>query len=107
MVWGSGYAERPTAAQSRRVREKYRYRCARCGLRLGAKGGEIDHIVPRSEGGRSVDENLQLLCCAREKGSDSCHSAKTCEEHKRGQQRRQARGKWERGRPHPGLRQEG
>jgi 5-methylcytosine-specific restriction endonuclease McrA len=38
--------------------------------------GEIDHIVPRSEGGLSVLENLRLLCkgCNRQKaGKEGKH----------------------------------
>lgn len=37
--------------------------------------GELDHIVPYSEGGATVDENLRLLC-------DTCHKKRTREWHR-------------------------
>lgn len=57
--------------------------CAECGVEMkvnletgridlrSSKGATIDHIRPRSKGGGSELENLQLLCrsCNNEKGS--------------------------------------
>ena len=42
-------------------------RCQRCGATEDLTG---DHIVPRSEGGRNVRENVQVLCrsCNSRKG---------------------------------------
>ncbi len=34
---------------------------------------DVDHIVPRADGGRDVESNLQALC-------HSCHSRKTAEQ---------------------------
>ena len=42
--------------------------CAKCGSTFNL---EVDHIIPISKGGKSVMDNLQLLChrCNVEKGS--------------------------------------
>lgn len=44
------------------------HRCLKCG---STEGLTLDHIVPRSKGGRSHRENLQTLCesCNAEKGN--------------------------------------
>src|SRR5678816_3571044 len=44
------------------------------------RDGQVDHIIPRAEGGTDDLSNLQWLCT-------SCHSVKTKAESKRGQQR--------------------
>lgn len=41
---------------------------------------DVDHIVPKEEGGTDDDENLQSLC-------RSCHKAKTAQESARGRGR--------------------
>lgn len=43
--------------------------CAICGEVFDLKDMDGDHIVPWSQGGRTVDENLQMLCkkCNNEK----------------------------------------
>lgn len=45
--------------------------CPACGRTCPIEGMEADHVVPWAEGGRTVPENLQLLCrdCNRRKGS--------------------------------------
>jgi len=40
--------------------------CVRC----GARGVDVDHVIPRERGGRDVDANLETLCKA-------CHASKT------------------------------
>lgn len=49
-------------------------RCARCS---GYQDLELDHIIPRSEGGTDHLSNLQLLCG---KDARNCHGEKTRED---------------------------
>lgn len=46
-------------------------RCALCGATKDERPLDIDHIIPRSKGGKTVYENLQVLCskCNRTKGN--------------------------------------
>ena len=48
------------------------YRCRECGKSNKETSLEIDHIHPRSKGGRTIEENLQVLCteCNRAKKDD-------------------------------------
>ena len=55
---------------------KYRvdnnYICAHCGKKSPHRGlFQIDHITPMSKGGKTVSDNLQLLCrtCNMKKGN--------------------------------------
>ncbi len=59
-------AEPVTGAQRERILERDGRRCVECG---SAERLSIDHIVPRSRGGSSADDNLQTLCVR-------CNSAK-------------------------------
>ena len=45
--------------------------CVGCGDPMRLRNLELDHIMPRSKGGRHTDANLQLLCgwCNRTKGN--------------------------------------
>lgn len=47
-------------------------RCALCGATKEERPLDVDHILPRSRGGRTVFENLQVLCskCNRTKGNN-------------------------------------
>ena len=56
-------------SQKRRAYEKQEHKCAICGEVFDIKDMDGDHIVPWSQGGRTVDENLQMLCkkCNNEK----------------------------------------
>ena len=51
--------------------ERQHHRCALCGKELDYEFMEGDHITPWHEGGRTVEENCQMLCreCNRRKGS--------------------------------------
>lgn len=46
-------------------------RCALCGVTSKDRPLDVDHIIPRSKGGNSEKENLQVLCsrCNRTKGN--------------------------------------
>jgi diadenosine tetraphosphate (Ap4A) HIT family hydrolase len=46
-------------------------RCALCGATKNERPLDVDHIKPRSRGGKTVRENLQVLCskCNRSKGN--------------------------------------
>lgn len=46
-------------------------RCALCGITKEESSLDIDHIIPRSKGGKTVYENLQVLCanCNRSKSN--------------------------------------
>lgn len=65
-----------TPQQKRRVYEKQHHRCPICekrGNNTEYKLEEMqgDHIVPWSRGGKTVEENLQMLCkkCNGEKSN--------------------------------------
>ena len=46
-------------------------RCELCGATKKERPLDVDHIIPRSKGGKNVRENLQVLCskCNQEKGN--------------------------------------
>ena len=46
-------------------------RCALCGATKKERPLDVDHIIPKSKGGKNVRENLQVLCslCNQEKGN--------------------------------------
>ena len=46
-------------------------RCALCGATKKERPLDIDHIIPKSKGGKNAHENLQVLCskCNQEKGN--------------------------------------
>ena len=46
-------------------------RCALCGATMKERPLDVDHIIPRSRGGKTVTENLQVLCskCNRSKSN--------------------------------------
>ena len=53
------------------VWEKQSHRCAICGREFDFEEMEGDHITPWRDGGRTVEENCQMLCreCNRRKGA--------------------------------------
>jgi diadenosine tetraphosphate (Ap4A) HIT family hydrolase len=52
-----------------RVLKDAKGRCALCGVTKNESPLDVDHIIPRSKGGKTVYENLQILCakCNRSK----------------------------------------
>jgi 5-methylcytosine-specific restriction endonuclease McrA len=51
-----------------KILERDGFKCCACGA---TNCLEIDHIIPRSKGGATVEQNLQVLCadCNRGKGT--------------------------------------
>lgn len=70
-AWRRGEEGRVTGAQLRAIWRRQRGRCTYCRRRLDDTGFDVDHMMPRSRGGTSAADNLQLLCptCNRRKGS--------------------------------------
>jgi hypothetical protein len=50
--------------------EKQKGRCAACGIQLPLRHFTLDHVTPRSKGGKDKPSNLILLCmpCNQDKG---------------------------------------
>jgi 5-methylcytosine-specific restriction endonuclease McrA len=65
------------AALKLRVQRRDGHTCALC----GGSGDEVDHVVPRSEGGTDDPDNLRVLCAP-------CHKVKSDRERKAGYRRR-------------------
>ena len=81
-MWKRTNANRPSSAKlgyGRRWQRLRKMQLAREPLCRECDGiaTQVDHIVPKSEGGTDDQENLQSLC-------HSCHSRKTAREMRRG-----------------------
>ena len=59
-----------TAGMRQRVYERQDGKCAICGEYFDIGDMEADHIVPWSEGGKTIESNCQMLC-------KPCHKAKS------------------------------
>lgn len=61
-----------------RILARDRYRCQYCGMKGGPFDLTIDHIVPRSRGGRTAAENLCAAClaCNQRKGNRTPEEAR-------------------------------
>lgn len=73
-IWNHKWLDSPTGGAMRlRVLEAGGRRCAICGATHKDRLLDVDHIIPRSKGGPSTFENLQVLCskCNRAKGNRS------------------------------------
>lgn len=75
--WGKGRGGRPWRRLVEAVKRRDAYTCQKCG-RITAQG-DCDHVVPESEGGKTVMANLQWLCRV------PCHLAKSQAEAARAQ----------------------
>ena len=55
----------------REVYERQKGVCVKCGEHFEIEQMEADHIIPWSEGGRTIAENCQMLCrnCNRKKSN--------------------------------------
>lgn len=60
-------------AKRQRVALAHGYLCAGCGLTWRSHHDQIDHRIPREQGGSNDESNLQPLCLP-------CHQAKTAAE---------------------------
>ena len=63
-----------TSKLREKIKQRDNYTCQKCGLSINDEKNlllEIDHIIPISKGGMSIEENLQTLCwkCNRTKGA--------------------------------------
>ncbi|WP_252235931.1 HNH endonuclease signature motif containing protein [Clostridium sp. ZS1] len=63
-----------TSKLREKIKQRNNYTCQQCGLSANEEKNlllEIDHIMPLSKGGLSIEENLQTLCwkCNRTKGA--------------------------------------
>lgn len=68
---GAGKAYREKWHKKRhRIFKKSGYRCVKCGAFGIGTLLTVDHIIPKSKGGTSAEENLQALCfhCNNRKG---------------------------------------
>jgi 5-methylcytosine-specific restriction endonuclease McrA len=60
----NGFPRRGVAFSRRNIYRRDRYTCQYCGARPGSELLSIDHVLPRSRGGRSTWENCVLACLA-------------------------------------------
>lgn len=49
-------------AIKRRTYERQNHKCALCGTDMSWANAQADHKIPWSEGGRTIEENCQILC---------------------------------------------
>ncbi|MGQ0613208.1 MAG: HNH endonuclease [Planctomycetaceae bacterium] len=57
-----GYPSRKVAFSRRNLYRRDQFTCQYCGCRPGSEELSIDHILPRSRGGRTTWENCALAC---------------------------------------------
>jgi ATP adenylyltransferase len=64
-------ADQISGSLRNRVLKEAKGRCALCGISIKDRPMDVDHIIPRSKGGKTTYENLQVLCskCNRAKGN--------------------------------------
>lgn len=69
----AGFPKRGVSFSRRNIYRRDDYTCQYCGARPGSELLSIDHVVPRSRGGRSTWENCVLAClsCNKRKANRS------------------------------------
>ena len=79
VYWGTRLGRHPTISpRAARHLRKQQGRCSACGLYFTEQDTlEVDHILPKAQGGKETDDNLQLL-------HRHCHMRKTAQD-RRGQ----------------------
>ena len=71
-LWDYRLIDNPVPDSLRyRVLKKSKHRCELCGATKYDRPLDVDHIIPRSKGGKSDESNLQVLCskCNRSKSN--------------------------------------
>lgn len=71
-IWDYKWLDDPVGGSVRyEVLANGNNRCALCGVTSRDRALDVDHIIPRSKGGKSTADNLQVLCskCNRSKGN--------------------------------------
>jgi diadenosine tetraphosphate (Ap4A) HIT family hydrolase len=71
-IWSYKWIANPVRNSIRyKVLADGNHRCALCGVSVQDRPLDVDHIIPKSLGGKSTYENLQVLCskCNRSKGN--------------------------------------
>ncbi len=71
-LWDYRLIDNPVPDSLRyKVLKKSNYRCDLCGATKYDRPLDVDHIIPRSRKGKTVEENLQVLCskCNRSKSN--------------------------------------
>lgn len=62
----------------RNIYDHFKHACAYCGAQPGDENLDMDHVIPRSRGGKTTWENIVLSCmdCNREKADRTPKEAK-------------------------------
>lgn len=71
-TWDYRFIDDPVPDSIRyKILKAGKQRCALCGIKAKDRMLDVDHIIPRSRGGKTIGENLQVLCakCNRAKGN--------------------------------------
>jgi len=73
----NGFPRQGVAFSRRNIYRRDHYTCQYCGARPGSELLSIDHIVPRSRGGKSTWENCALACleCNKRKANRTLEQA--------------------------------